>query len=72
MMTTPLVAKFQEDWRDDSNEVIAPLAFSAVIITALERLATIAAFRTYESSTLDWKTSARALAHIIVRTMYSK
>lgn len=71
-MTTPLALKFQEIWRDDLNEAIAPISFAAVIITALERLATVAAFETYGVASLDWKSGGKALAHMIVRTMYSK
>jgi AcrR family transcriptional regulator len=57
--------KMHEVRRDDTSDVITAAGLSAIIITALERIATLVALEYYQPGVVNWKVCSQALAHII-------
>jgi AcrR family transcriptional regulator len=57
--------KFQDIKRGDTGDVITSVSLSGVIITSLERLATVVALEYYSRGVVRWEDSSRALAHLI-------
>jgi AcrR family transcriptional regulator len=64
-----LAHRFRDIHRTDSDDVITARGVGGIVITALERLATVVALEFYAPGTVNWEDSSKALAHIIAESV---
>lgn len=64
-LAAALGRKFRDVRRADTGDVITSVSLSGVIITSLERMATVVALEYYSRGVVRWPDSSRALAHVI-------